>query len=81
MSAYQTGVILETRLHFSCRSKLGGDTSAQAGKLLEDGQFGWPKIEDGVMRLSAAQQSALIEGLDWRRVRAAKETEAPTLPS
>jgi transposase len=48
-------------------------------KLLEDGDFRWPKIEDGVMRLSAAQLSALIEGLDWRRVRAAKETPAPSL--
>jgi len=49
------------------------------GKRLEDGEFHWPKIEDGVMRLSAAQLSALLEGLDWRRVRAAKETTAPTL--
>ena len=38
-------------------------------KRLEDGEFRWPKIEDGVMRLSAAQLSALLEGLDWRRVR------------
>ncbi len=37
-------------------------------KRLEDGEFRWPKIEDGVMRLSAAQFSALLEGLDWRRV-------------
>jgi len=48
-------------------------------KRLEDGGFRWPKIEGGVMRLSAAQLSALLEGLDWRRVRAAKETTAPTL--
>lgn len=40
-------------------------------KRLEDGEFRWPKIEDGVMRLSAAQLSALLEGLDWRRGRAA----------
>jgi transposase len=33
-------------------------------KRLEGGQFRWPKIEDGVMRLSAAQLSALIEGLE-----------------
>ena len=39
-------------------------------KRLEEGEFRWPKIEDGVMRLSAAQLSALLEGLDWRRVRA-----------
>jgi transposase len=45
-----------------------------------DGQFRWPKIEDGVMLLSAAQLSALLEGLDWGRVRAAKDTPAPRLP-
>jgi transposase len=33
-------------------------------KRLEDGIFRWPKIEDGVMRLSAAQLSALLEGLE-----------------
>jgi transposase len=48
-------------------------------KRLEEGQFRWPKIENGVMRLSAAQLSALIEGLDWRGVRQAKETVVPQL--
>ena len=37
-------------------------------KRLEDGEFRWPKVQDGVMRLTAAQLSALLEGLDWRRV-------------
>jgi transposase len=37
-------------------------------KRLEDGRFRWPAIEDGVMRLSPAQLSALLEGLDWGRV-------------
>jgi transposase len=50
-------------------------------KRLEDGIFRWPKIEDGVMRLSAAQLSALLEGLDWRRVHEARETVTPTQPS
>ena len=39
-------------------------------KRLEDGRFRWPSVEDGVMRLSPARFSALIEGLDWRRVHA-----------
>jgi transposase len=39
-------------------------------KRLEEGKFRWPRIEDGVMRLSAAQLSALVEGLDWTRVHA-----------
>jgi transposase len=47
-------------------------------KRLEDGIFRWPKIEDGVMRLSAAQLSALLEGLDRRLVHEARETPAPT---
>jgi len=37
-------------------------------KRLEEGQFRWPRIADGVMRLSAAQLSALLEGLDFTRV-------------
>ncbi len=46
-------------------------------KRLEDGKFRWPKIEDGVIRLTAAQLSALLEGLDWRRVHEVKEVTAP----
>src|SRR3546814_3045101 len=37
-------------------------------KRLHDGKFRWPRPGDGVMKLSAAQASALIEGLDWSRV-------------
>ena len=32
------------------------------------------------MRLSTAHLSALVEGLDWKRVGAAKDTAAPKLP-
>jgi transposase len=46
-------------------------------KRLEDGEFRWPKVEDGVMRLSAAQLSALLEGLDWRRVHEARRIRVP----
>jgi transposase len=49
-------------------------------KRLEDGIFRWPKIEDGVIGLSAAQLLALLEGLDWRRVHEARETVTPTHP-
>ena len=37
-------------------------------KRLESGSFRWPPIEDGTMKLSAAQLSALIEGGEWSRV-------------
>jgi transposase len=38
-------------------------------KRLEQGAFRWPRIEDGAIRLSAAQLAALLEGMDWTRVR------------
>ena len=37
-------------------------------KRLEEGKFQWPRIEDGVMRLSAAQLGVLLEGSDWKRM-------------
>jgi transposase len=46
-------------------------------KRLEEGGFRWPKIEDGVIRLSAAQLSALLEGLDWKRVHEMRAMPAP----
>ena len=46
-------------------------------KRLESGQFAWPQIRDGVMRLSRAQFEALFEGLDWRRV-AMRRVRVPT---
>jgi transposase len=46
-------------------------------KKLEDGKFRWPRIEDGVLRLTAAQFQALLEGLDWRRVHTMQETPVP----
>jgi transposase len=49
-------------------------------KRLEDGKFCWPAI-DGVVRLTAAQLQALLEGFDWRRVHDARETRAPIAAS
>jgi transposase len=40
-------------------------------KRLEHGAFRWPPINDGVMRLSASQLAALVDGLDWARLHAA----------
>jgi transposase len=50
-------------------------------KRLEDGEFRWPKVHDGVIHLSAAELSALLEGLDWRRVHAPRPTSVPVEPS
>ncbi|GAB5390425.1 MAG: IS66 family insertion sequence element accessory protein TnpB [Alphaproteobacteria bacterium] len=38
-------------------------------KRLEDQNFAWPAIRDGLMTLAPAQFEALFAGLDWRRVR------------
>ncbi|MBZ9919995.1 IS66 family insertion sequence element accessory protein TnpB [Mesorhizobium sp. BR1-1-12] len=46
-------------------------------KRLEDGEFRWPKVHDGMMRLTATQLPALLEGLDWRRVHEARQTRVP----
>ena len=50
-------------------------------KRLEEGAFRWPRIEDGVVRLTAAQIAALLEGLDWTRVHAARDVKVPAVPS
>jgi transposase len=39
-------------------------------KRLDEGAFKWPPVTDGVMRLTSAQLSALLEGMDWSRVHA-----------
>lgn len=48
-------------------------------KRLEQGGFKWPCIQDGVMRLTAAQLATLIEGLDWRRVHGGRRPKAPQI--
>ena len=50
-------------------------------KRLEDGEFRWPKVQDGVLRLTAAQLSALLEGLDWRRVHESRQVAVPIAAS
>jgi transposase len=50
-------------------------------KRLENGEFSWPKIQDGVIRLTAAEFSALLEGLDWRRVHQWRATRVPVAAS
>jgi transposase len=46
-------------------------------KKLEDGRFRWPNIHNGVIRLTAGQFSALMEGLDCRRVHEPGVTQVP----
>jgi transposase len=75
-----SGVVFVFRAKRADRVKLlwwDGTGVCLLAKRLEEGQFRWPKIEDGTMRLSAAQLSALLEGLDWRRVHQSRRTRVP----
>jgi transposase len=75
-----SGVVFVFRAKRADRIKLlwwDGTGVCLLAKRLEEGQFRWPKAEDGAMRLSAAQLSALLEGLDWRRVHQARRTRVP----
>jgi transposase len=50
-------------------------------KRLEEGQFRWPKVEDGIVRLTATELQALLEGLDWTRVHAPRQVIVPAVAS
>lgn len=70
-----SGVVYVFRSKRADRLKLllwDGSGVVLLAKRLEQGGFRWPTVGDGVMRLSAAQLSALLEGLDWARVRAVR---------
>jgi transposase len=43
-------------------------------KRLEADRFYWPKLMTGTVRMSAVQLAALVEGMDWTRVRSAPLT-------
>ena len=44
-----------------------GDGMNLYAKRLERGRFVWPQATSGVVHLSNAQLSMLLEGIDWRR--------------
>ena len=77
-----SGVIYVFRAKRADRVKLvwyDGTGLCLMSKRLEQGGFKWPRIQDGVMRLSAAQLGALLEGLDWRRVHGGRRAQAPQI--
>jgi len=49
-------------------------------KRLEHGAFRWLPISDGVMRLTASQLAALVDGMDWSRLHA-RDVAQPTATS
>lgn len=77
-----SGTVYIFRSKRADRAKLlfwDGSGVVLVAKRLEAGQFCWPKIEDGVVHLTAAQLSALLEGLDWKRVHAVRPVRAPSV--
>jgi transposase len=44
-----------------------GDGLCLFAKRLERGRFVWPRTSEGVVHLTQAQLSMLLEGIDWRR--------------
>ncbi len=74
-----SGVIIVFRAKRGDRIKVllwDGSGLVMTYKRLEQGKFAWPRVHDGVMRLSKAQFETLFEGLDWRRV-TARRTRRP----
>lgn len=66
-----SGVIWVFRAKRADRLKLvfwDGSGLVLVSKRLDDGKFRWPRIEDGMVRLTPAQFTTLVEGLDWTRV-------------
>jgi transposase len=77
-----SGVIYVFRAKRADRIKLiwwDGTGLCLMAKRLEQGTFRWPRIQEGVMRLTAAQLGALLEGLDWRRVHGGRRPIPPQI--
>ena len=49
-------------------------------KRLQRGRFVWTHASDGVVQLSAAQLTTLLEGIDWRRVHRGGTAEGDAAP-
>lgn len=76
-----SGTIYVFRAKRTDRIKLifwDGSGVCLVAKRIEDGEFHWPRMQEGAMHLTVAQFSALFEGLDWKRVHAPSETRTPT---
>ena len=76
------GAVYVFRSKRADRAKLlfwDGSGVVLVAKRLENGRFCWPTITDGVVRLTAAQLAALLEGLDWKRVHQPHQVSVPAV--
>ena len=79
-----SGVVLVFRSKRADRVKVlvwDGSGLVLIWKQLEANTFRWPPIVDGVMRLTAVEFAALFDGIDRRRVQAAREIPKPAVPA
>lgn len=76
-----SGAVIVFRAKRSDRVKIllwDGSGVVLIWKQLQQGTFRWPPVMDGVMRLSAVEFAALLDGLDWTRVQSARKIPTPT---
>jgi transposase len=48
-------------------------------KRLDEDRFRWPKFADGVIKLSWAQLTALVDGMEWTRIHALRRRRPQSL--
>ena len=76
-----SGTVLVFRAKRSDRVKIllwDGSGLVLVWKQMQRGGFAWPPVAEGVVRLSAAQFTALFDGLDWSRLATARRIPTPS---
>ena len=79
-----SGAVLVFRSRRADRIKMlvwDGSGLVLVWKQLEGGAFRWPAVVDGVLRLTPVEFAALFDGIDWRRVQAARAIPTPSAPA
>ena len=79
-----SGAVLVFRSRRADRVKIlvwDGSGLVLVWKQLEGGAFRWPPVVDGVIRLTPVEFAALFDGIDWRRVQAARAIPTPSVPA
>ena len=79
-----SGAVLVFRSRRADRVKIlvwDGSGLVLVWKQLEGGAFRWPPVVDGVLRLTPVEFAALFDGIDWRRVQAARVIPTPSVPA
>ena len=79
-----SGAVLVFRSRRADRIKIllwDGSGLVLVWKQLEGRAFRWPPAVDGVLRLTPVEFAALFDGIDWRRVQAARAIPTPSVPA